>query len=212
MLRALQARRSALAVALPGTERQLHSKVEHDKRVTKLVRRLAGLMVDLNLPAPLPESSAEYQQGLKALRDQQIRLLQQQIERDAAALGEITQGRRQLGAACAQTRSQDRRARARRKRIRQLVDTMFTWQQKQLPPSHVTQNLPAQWDEQAIKQLFGGRFPWHDTSGGAGQLPILLVERFRDACAEVGICLVVLRGASNCPCRCKCTQPCLQSH
>jgi len=38
--------------------------------------------------------------------------------------------------------------------------------------------------EQAIKQLFAGRFPWHQASGGAERLPVLLVERFRDACAE----------------------------
>ncbi len=186
VLRALHQRRSALAVALPGTERQLHSQAEHDKRVDKLVARLAVLMMQLDLSEPLSEGSAEYQQGLAALRDEQIRHLQQQIEREAAALGELTQVRMQLGAACGQTRNQDRRARRRRKRIRQLVDTMFTWQQKELPPSIVTQNLPAQWTEQAIKQLFSGSFPWHHASGGAEQLPILLVERFRDACAEVG--------------------------
>lgn len=193
MLEALQQRRSALAVALPGTERQLQSQAEHDKRVARLVARLAKLMVELELPAPLAEDSTEYQQGLAALRDEQLRHLQQQVEREAAALGELTQVRRQLGAACGQTRNQDRRARRRRKRIRQLVDTMHTWQQKGLPASAVTQHLPAVWTEQAIKQLFGGRFPWQHTSGGPGRLPILLVERFRDACAEVR-CSAVRRG------------------
>jgi hypothetical protein len=145
-------------------------------------------MVQLDLSAPLSEDSAEYQQGLAALRDEQLRHLQQQIEREVAALGELTLGRKQLGAACAQTRNQDRRAKRRRKRIRQLVDTMQTWQQKDLPQSAVTQTLPAVWTEQAIKQLFAGSFPWHQASGGAGRLPVLLVERFRDACAEVSGC------------------------
>jgi len=144
VLRALQHRCSALAVALPSTERQLHSQSEHDKRVAKLVDRLARLMVQLDLSAPLSEDSAEYQQGLAALRGEQLRHLQQQIEREVAALGELTQGRKQLGAACTQTRNQDRRARRRRKRIRQLVDTMQTWQQKELPQSAVTQALPAE--------------------------------------------------------------------
>jgi len=116
------------------------------------------------------------------------------VEREAAALGELTQVRRQLGASCGQTRNQDRRARRRRKRIRQLVDTMQTWQQKNLPPSPVTQHLPAVWTEQAVKQLFGGHFPWQHTAGGPGKLPTLLVERFRDACAEVRYS-VAARGA-----------------
>ena len=214
MLRALQHRRSALAVALPSTERQLHSQAEHDKRVAKLVDRLARLMVQLDLSAPLSEDSAEYQRGLAALRDEQLRHLQQQIEREVAALGELTQGRKQLGAASAQTRNQDRRARRRRKRIRQLVDTMQTWQQKDLPQSAVTQALPAVWTEHAIKQLFAGCFPWHQASGGAGRLPVLLVERFRDACAEVSGCRVtvgykLLVFVTACAPACRSQQSCL---
>jgi len=58
VLRELQQRRSALAVALPGTERQLQSQAEHDKRVARLVGRLARLMMQLDLPAPLAEASA----------------------------------------------------------------------------------------------------------------------------------------------------------
>ena len=52
VLRALQQRRSALAVALPGTERQLQSQAEHDKRMAGLVARLANLMLQLE-PPPL---------------------------------------------------------------------------------------------------------------------------------------------------------------
>jgi hypothetical protein len=186
VLSTLQHRRSALAVALPGTERQLQSLAEHEKRVAKLLDHMARLMVQLELQAPLAEDSAEYQQGLAALRDEQLRHLQQQAEREAAALGELTQARSQLGAACVQTRNQDQKAKRRRKRIRQLVDTISTWQQKELPASAVTSQLPPVWTEQAIKQLFAGRFPWQ-ASGSSGQLPSLLVERFRDACAEVSV-------------------------
>lgn len=185
VLRTLQDRRSALAVALPGTERQLQSRTQHDKRMSRLVDRMAKLMVELQLQEPLAEGTPEYQRGLAALRDEQLSHLQQQVEREAAALAEATHVRRQLGAACEQTRNQDRKARRRRTCIRQLVDTMSTWQQKALPASAVTQQLPAQWTEQAIKQLLRGQFPWQHTAGGSGRLPSLLVERFRDACAEV---------------------------
>lgn len=186
VLRTLQSRRSAVAVALPGTARQLQSQTEHAKRVSKLLARMAKLMTDLQLHEPLAEDSAEYQQGLGALRDQQLLHLQQQIEREAAALGEIMQGRRGMGEACQQTRSDEKKAKRRRMRIRQLVDTVCAWQQRSIPGSAITHQLPAQWTEQAIKQLFSGQFPWQQTAGGAGQLPSLLMERFRDACAEVG--------------------------
>lgn len=185
VLRTLQGRRSAVAVALPGTERQLQSQAEHAKRVARLLTRMAKLMVDLELHEPLSEGSPEYQQGMSVLRDQELRHLQQQVEHEAAALGEITQSRRAMGESCQQTRNQQRKAQRRRARIRQLVDTMCAWQQKGLPDSAVSQQLPTQWTEQAIRQLFSGQFPWQQTLGGAGQLPSLLVERFRDACAEV---------------------------
>lgn len=183
----LQGRRSAVAVALPGTERQLQSQAQHDKRVAKLQDRMAVLQVELGWREPLSEGSAEYQQGLSLLRDQQLRHLQQQVEREAAALGEITQMRRGMGESCQQTKNQEKKAQRRRSRIRQLIDTMWAWQQKDLPGSTVTQQLPEQWTEQAIKDLFCGNFPWQQTQGGAGQLPSLLVESFRDACAEVSL-------------------------
>lgn len=185
VLHTLQGRRSAVAVALPGTERRLQSQAEHAKRVARLLKRMAQLTVDLQLQEPLSEGSTEYQQGMAVLRDQQLRHLQQQVEREAAALGEITQVRRGMGESCQQTRNQEKKAQRRRANIRQLVETMCAWQQKDLPDSAVSQQLPAQWTEQAIKQLFSGQFPWQHSLGGAGQLPSLLVERFRDACAEV---------------------------
>lgn len=184
LLRTLQDRRSTVAVALPGTARQLQSQPEHAKRMSKLLDRMAKILVELQLDAAPAEDSAEYQQGLAALRDQQLRHLQQQVELEAAALGLATQERQQLGAASELTRSLDKRSQARRARIRQLVDTISAWQQRDLPSSPVTELLPQQWTEQDIKQLFSGMFPWQQTAGGAGPLPSQLVDRFRDACAE----------------------------
>jgi hypothetical protein len=181
----LQGRRSAVAVALPGTERQLQSHAEHAKRVNRLLTRMAKLTVELELDEPLSEDSPEYKQGMAVLRDQELRHLQQQVEHEAAALGELTQGRSAMGESCQQTRNQEKKAQRRRARIRQLVDTMVAWQQKDLPDSTVSQQLPTRWTDQVIKQLFSGQFPWQQALGGAGQLPSLLVERFRDACAEV---------------------------
>lgn len=174
-----------MAAALPGTARQLQIQAEHAKRVSKLLDRMAKLAVELRLPAPPAGDSAEYQQGLAALRDQQLRHLQQQIEHEAAALGQLTQERQQLGGACALTKSMEKSSKRRRARIRQLVETISAWQQRDLPSSPVTEPLPQQWTEQAIKQLFSGQFPWQQMAGGAGQLPSQLVDRFRDACAEV---------------------------
>ena len=61
----INAAEAAAGLTLTGT---VASQAEHDKRVTKLVGRLAVLMVQLDLSAPLSEDSAEYQQGLAALR------------------------------------------------------------------------------------------------------------------------------------------------
>lgn len=186
-LRALQALKqnsSSLAVALPGAEsRALQSRAQDGKLMDKLVRRLAKLQVDLEFDAPLAPADSQYKQGLSALRDQQVRKIQRDIERDVALLGNIMQERQQSGAASNLTRSQQNRAKRKRKRIRQLIDSIATWQQVDLPSSTVTQQLPARWSEQVVSALLKGTFPWRQSS--SGDVPAVLAEQFREACAEV---------------------------
>jgi hypothetical protein len=189
-LRALQALKDnsrSFAVALPGGEsRSLQSRAQDDKLLEKLRRRVAKLQVDLGYEEVLSVDHPEYKQGLAALRDQQVHRLLKDIERDVAVLGSITQERKQSGASSSLTRSQQRRAKSRRKRIRQLVDSVAAWQQYELPASNITGQLPAQWSEQVITSLFKGTFPWKQPADGdAASVPALLAEQFRDACAEV---------------------------
>lgn len=183
-LTSLRDNRSSFAVALPGGEsRQLQARAQDSKLEHKLLRRVAALQYKLGWEEPPGPGSSEYKQGLVALRDEQLRKAQKDIERDVAVLGTILQERRHLGEASRLTRSQHNRAARRRKRIRQLVDSMKAWQQLDLPASPTSQLLPAQWTEEGILDIFKGTFPWK--CGLDTDVPALLAEQFRDACAEV---------------------------
>jgi hypothetical protein len=186
--RSLQQNSSSLAVALPGTEhRALQARAQDKKLQAKLLRRAGQLQVALKRDAPLPVDSQQYKKGLAALRDEQLRKTQREIERDVALLGAITQERRQEGEASKRTRNQQNRAARKRKRIRQLVDSMAAWQRMDLPSSSIVQQLPQEWGEQVVLGLFKGNFPWRQ--GQDADVSTVLVEQFRDACAEVGMLL-----------------------
>jgi hypothetical protein len=130
------------------------------------------------------------------LRDEHLRKAQKDIERDVAVLGSILQERQQLGEASRLTRNQHNRAARRRKRIRQLVDSMAAWQQLDLPASPVSQLLPARWTEQVVLGIFKGSFPWKQ--GEDGGVPSLLAEQFRDACAEVRKQTIIYQTVRSC--------------
>jgi hypothetical protein len=183
--RSLQQNSSSLAVALPGTEhRALQARAQDKKLEDKLLRRVGQLQVALDLDEPLAVGSERYKKGLAALRDEQLRKTQRELEREVALLGSITQERRQEGEASKRTRNQQKRAARKRKRIRQLIDSMAAWQRMDLPSSSTVQQLPQQWGEQNVLALLKGSFPWRQ--GQDGGVSAVLVEQFRDACAEVG--------------------------
>lgn len=183
-LRSLRDNRSSLAVALPGSEsRPLQARAQDSKLEVKLLRRVAALQYELDWAEQHEADSDQYQQGLAALRDEHLRKAQKDIERDVAALGNILQERRQMGEASRLTKNQHNRAARRRKRIRQLIDSMAAWQQLDLRPSPISQLLPVQWTEQVVLGIFKGTFPWKQ--GAVVGVPALLAEQFRDACAEV---------------------------
>lgn len=189
-LKSLQDHRSSLAVALPGAEsRALQSRAQDARLVQKLCSRVAALMCDLDFDEPIAQDSSQYQQGLAALRDEQLRKAQADIERDVALLGNILQERQQSGSASSLTRSQQNRAKRKRKRIRQLVDSMAAWQQLDLPDSSTVQQLPTSWTEQVVKNLFKGVFPWKRLPDS--DVPAVMAERFREACAEVRCMLYI---------------------
>jgi len=178
---------AALSVALPGVEgRNIHSHGQNKKRIDKLFDRLGSLTTQLKLSAPLLESSQDYTKGLTLLRDEELQNLQAEIEKLIAGLQVLKFDRQQAGSASKTTRSQRRMATNRRKRVRQLVSVMETWQQLPVPSSTVTALLPAIWTEANIAQLFQGIYPWQQGSGAVlGAVTKLMAERFRDACAEV---------------------------
>lgn len=183
-LKSLQDNRSSLAVALPGAEsRALQARAQDARLMEKLCSRVASLMFDLGFDELIAQDSSQYQQGLAALRDEQLRKAQVDIERDVDLLGNILQVRQQSGAASSLTRSQQNRAKRKRKRIRQLVDSMAAWQQLPLPESSTLRQLPARWTESVIKDLFKGIFPWKQLPDS--DVPAVLAEQFREACAEV---------------------------
>lgn len=187
--KSLHDHRSSLAVALPGAEsRALQSRAQDARLMEKLCGRVASLMCDLGFDEPIPHDSTQYQQGLAALRDEQLRKAQADIKRDVALLGSILQERQQSGAASSLTRSQQNRAKRKRKRIRQLVDSMAAWQQHDLPETSTLLQLPTRWTESVIKDLFKGIFPWKQLPNS--DVPAVLAEQFREACAEVRVMLL----------------------
>jgi hypothetical protein len=170
-LTSLRNNRSSFAVALPGAEsRPLQARASDSKLEHKLLRRVAKLQFQLDWDAPPGRDSSEYQQGLAALRDEHLRKAQKDIERDVAVLGSILQERQQLGAASRRTRNQQNRATRRRKRIRQLVDSMAAWQQLDLPSSPASQLLPTRWTEQITLDLFRG-----SSLGDRGRMVVCLL-------------------------------------
>jgi hypothetical protein len=181
VLATVRDRRKAFAVALPGAEgRALQARGQDSKRSEQLQLRMVSLLQQLGKDEPLDPAGEEYKTGLAALRDQQLQGLQTQVEREVAAIA-VSQQR-----GVASTQAQKRRAAARRKKVRQLVAAMQTWQQTDLESTEVVQQLPATWGDDELAGLFEGKFPWRQ-SAGANQagVSLLLAEQFRDACAEV---------------------------
>lgn len=188
VLMQLQQNATALSVALPGNEgRTLHARGQDNVRREKLARKLGALMTKLQLADPLQPASPDYQAGLAALRDEELQSLQSEVERHISALAVIKHERQQQGAASSITRSQRKSMQTRRKRVRQLVAVMHSWQVLQAPSSSVVQQLPPQWTEAEVAKLFKGEYPWRQAAaaGANGPVAAVLAERFRDACAEV---------------------------
>jgi hypothetical protein len=162
----MQQHATILAVALPGREgRSLHARGQDAPRLQKLAEKLGALMTKLDIRAPLQPGSAEYKQGLAALPDEQLKSLQAHVEKNVSALAVLAYERQQQGAASSITRSQRKQAQSRRKRVRQLVAMLHTWQVVDAPGSDAVQLRPAVWTEAEVTKLFKGEYPWR---GGAG--------------------------------------------
>jgi hypothetical protein len=182
VLATIRDRRKAFAVALPGAEgRVLQGPGQDSKRSQHLQLRMVALLQQLGKDEPLDPEGEEYRTGLAVLRDQQLQGLQTQVEREVAALAVM----QQRGAVS--TQSHKRRAQGRRKKVKQLIAAMQTWQQTDVASSEAVQQLPAIWGDAEYDGLFAGKFPWRQ-AGGANEagVSLLLAEQFRDACAEVG--------------------------
>jgi hypothetical protein len=186
-LQQVQQHATALAVALPGSEgRSLHARGQDAVRLQKLAEKLGALMTKLDIEEPLQPSSSEYKEGLAALRDEQLRSLQADIEKNVSALAVLTHQRQQQGAASSITRSQRKQAQNKRKRVRQLVAMIQSWQVVDAPSSAAVERLPAAWTDSEVTQLFKGEYPWRLTStDSSSAVAAVLAERFRDVCAEV---------------------------
>jgi hypothetical protein len=190
-LRALQQLHSnatALSVALPGNAgRTLHARGQDATRQQKLAEKLGALMTKLNITDPLEPSCGEYKAGLAALRDEQLQSMQAEIEKLVSALAVLKHQRQQQGAASSITRSQKKQAESRRKRVRQLVGMMHSWQVVDAPSSSVVEQLPAAWTEVEVTSCSRAstRGGLGHSSGSAGAVAAVLAERYRDVCAEV---------------------------
>jgi hypothetical protein len=147
VLATVRDRRKAFAVALPGAEgRALQARGQDSKRSEQLQLRMVSLLQQLGKDEPLDPVGEEYRAGLAALRDQQLQGLQTQVEREVAALAVLQQR------GTASTQAQKRRAAARRKKVRQLVAAMQTWQQSDLVSTATVQQLPAAWGDDLVIQ------------------------------------------------------------
>jgi hypothetical protein len=103
-----------------------------------------------------------------------------------SALAVLTHQRQQQGAASSITRSQRKQAQNKRKRVRQLVAMMQSWQAVDAPSSATVERLPAAWTDSQETLLFKGEYPWRLTAkDSSSAVAAVLAERFRDMCAEV---------------------------
>lgn len=186
-LKQLQSNATALSVALPGSQgRTLHARGQDTARQHKLAQKLGALMTKLQIAEPLEPTSDEYRAGLAFLRDEQLRSLQAEIEKLVSGLAVLRYERQQQGPASSITRSQKKQAQSTRKRVRQLVSVMHSWQLSDAPSSSAVEQLPAAWTDSQVTNLFKGEYPWRVGAGGSGgAVAAVLAERFRDVCAEV---------------------------
>ena len=173
------------AVAALAPERQgsaLQARSNDERRNNRLTSRMSKLMVKLQLPFPVDNSTDKYKAALSSLRDAEVVQAQQQIEAEVSALAALRLDRKRSGSASKVTQSLIKRAERRRNRVRGLVGTISRWQQAEnISSSVIVEQLPA-WSEGDIKQLFTGVYPWRATGGG---VLAVLAEQYRDACAEV---------------------------
>jgi hypothetical protein len=120
------------------------------------------------------------------LRDEELSRLQAEIEGQVSALAALDLERPRLGAASKVTRAHSNSMKRRRKRIREFVAVMQTWQQTDAPSSPLVQQLPQVWSEAVIKQLYAGVYPWRQGVAAEKSAALdALAKQFRDACAEV---------------------------
>jgi hypothetical protein len=189
-----------------GRSMQARSSNEHVR--DKLIQAHAQLRVKLGVGAVFDSSgSAEYAAACSRLAVQEVRDLQRQIEVQATALADLLQQQQREGTNALRRRVQDRR-----KEIRQLVEAVQQWQ-KLWAQRRCSDPIMQQWgawpssrDEAGLQaqlqKLFEGRFFWR--GDGAGAVPVLLAQQFRDACALVslaphlpGLAALRLRGAAR---------------
>jgi hypothetical protein len=142
---------AALSVAMPNREgRALHARSQDAGLINKLQLKLGQLMAVLGVTEPPAEDSPEYLAALSTLRDEELSRLQAEIEGQVSALAALDLERPRLGAASKVTRAHSNSMKRRRKRIREFVAVMQTWQQTDAPSSPLVQQLPQVWSEAVI--------------------------------------------------------------
>lgn len=187
MLLELQRNAAALSVAMPNREgRALHARSQDQNTINKLQLKLGQLMAKLQLSDPPAESSTEYKAGLATFRGEELSRTQAELESLLSQLAVQVAERPQQGTASKVTRAQAKSIKRKRKRVRELVGVMQTWQQLDAPSSSAVQQLPAVWGEAEVKQLFTGVYPWRQGPAAEREASLaVLAGELRDACAEV---------------------------
>jgi hypothetical protein len=135
------------------------------------------------------EDSAKLKHAHALLRLAEVTRLQAALERAVGEYAVLRGARRAAGAAGKDSRSLQRKRKARSKKVRNILAELGVWRQvpdlPQVAGDHVVMCLPqAGWEDDAMQRLYEGVFPWREGEGGVALA--VLAEKYRDAKAEVG--------------------------
>lgn len=188
-----------------------------------LTPQCATLLLQLGESVVPSEDSAQFKRAHALLRLTEVTRLQAALERAVGEYAVLRGERRAAGAAGKDSRSLQRKRKARSKRVRSILAELGVWRQVPGLPSvdgdEVVMCLPlAGWEDDAMQGLYEGQFPWREGDGGVALA--VLAEKYRDAKAEVsGVwgcrgcpCIAACFAASLCanplcPCACSWTAP-----
>lgn len=173
---------------LPGADAMLRARIHDDVYLAKLDSKCTTLLLQLGESVVPGEDSTQLKRAHALLRLTEVTRLQAALERAVGEYAVLRGERRAAGAAGKDSKSLQRKRKARSKKVRGILAELGVWRQVPGLPSvdgdEVVMCLPlAGWEDDAVQGLYEGRFPWREGDGGVALA--VLAEKYRDAKAEL---------------------------